>query len=169
MICIGFGTNDRWTSKLIRWATKSPWSHVWIEYPSDIWGGRWAAHSRLDGLAKVPLERIEATYSPRKIYELRVKRNSLASGFRWARGHITAGYDYGVVWNGVLLVLYRATKWQWLWHIVMRNAAKFSCSEFVGGFLKAAGVSGTAGMDPELTTPGDLEGFCSSSDDFWVI
>ena len=169
MICIGFGTNEKWTSKLIRWATRSEWSHVWIEYPSGVWGGRWVAHSWADGVMKVPLEQIEQTYPTRKIYECRVQIDHLAAGFNWARKYISADYDYGVIWNGLLLVLYRATNWQWLWKVVTRNASKFSCSEFVGGFLKAAGVNETESLDPELTTPGDLEKFCSSSNDFWVV
>lgn len=169
MIHVGFGTNEEWTSKLIRWATKSRWSHVWIEYPSEVWGGRWVAHSRADGVVKVPMERVEKMYPTRKIYECRLSVDRLTSGFGWARRHISARYDYGVIWNGLLLVLYRATKWQWLWGIVTRNAAKFSCSEFVGGFIKEAGLADTESLDPELTTPGDLEKLCSSSNDFWVV
>jgi hypothetical protein len=169
MISVGFGTNDKWTSRLIRWVTRSPWSHVWIEYPSGVWGGRWVAHSWADGVVKVPIERTEATYPKSKIYECMIPVDVLSPGFSWARHHISAGYDYGVIWNGFLLVLYRSTGWNWLWKIVARNATKFSCSEFVCGFLKAAGVNGTESLEPELTTPGDLEKFCAGSDDFAVV
>jgi hypothetical protein len=177
MIYIGFGTNEKWTSKLIRWATKSEWSHTWVEYPSGVWGGRWVAHSWKDGVVKVPLEQVEANYTKRKLYECRV---DLSTGFKWARSYITADYDYGVIWNGLILALHRATKWDWLMQIAARNAAKFSCSEFVASILKASGVrglesSGVVGddvedrFDPELTTPGDVERFCAASDDFWVV
>lgn len=166
MICIGFGTNKKWVSKLIRWATRSSWSHVWVEYPSGIWGGRWVAHSQSEGVVKVPLEQIEVAYPTRKLYEC---NPNLENGFLWARTRISAKYDYGVIWNALLLVLYRATKWEWLWKIVAKNAARYSCSEFVCGILKAAGVEGTEGLDPELTTPGDLEKFCSGSNNFLVM
>ena len=177
MIVIGFGTNEKWTSKLIRWATRSEWSHVWIEYPSGVWGGRWVAHSWADGVVKVPLERVEAAYPKRVVYECRA---DLTEGLKWARQYITAGYDYGVIWNGLLLALHRATGWDWLTRIVARNAAKYSCSEFVSGIFKASEVrgvesSGVVGgdtadrFDPELTTPGDLAKFCADSDDFWVV
>ena len=169
MIVIGFGTNEKWTSKLIRWATDSPWSHCWIEYPSGVWGGRWVAHSWSDGVVKVPLEQVEAAYPKRKIYECRVDVDKLQPGFTWSRKYIAADYDYGVIWNGFLLVLWKATGWKYLHKIVHRNATKFSCSEFLAGFMKAAGVTGTESLDPELTTPGELEEFCSSSDDFWVV
>lgn len=183
MILVGFGTNDKLASRLIRWATRSEWSHVWIEYPSGVWGGQWVAHSWADGVVKVPLECIEAAYPRRKLYECRL---DLTEGLKWARQYIAAGYDYGVIWNGFLLVLHRATGWQWLTRLIARNAAKFSCSEFVSGILKASGVRGVRSsgavevtsdelgvdgdrFDPELTTPGDLDRFCADSDDFWVV
>jgi hypothetical protein len=168
MICIGFGTNEKWTSKLVRWATKSKWSHVWIEYPSGVWGGRWVAHAWAGGVVKIPLEQVEAAYPIRKVYECRVCVNKLMPGFDWARQYIGAKYDYGVVWNGLMLVLYRATGWKRLWKMLIRNSSKLSCSEFASGFLKAAGVDGTKGLDPEFTTPGILDEFCSGSDDFLV-
>jgi hypothetical protein len=177
MICIGFGTNDKLASRLIRWATRSEWSHVWIEYPSGVWGGRWVAHSWADGVVKVPLERVEAAYPRRLVYECRA---DLTEGLKWARQYIAAAYDYGVIWNGLLLALYRATGWGWLSKAVHRNAARYSCSEFVGGIFKASGVQGVESsgaivgevedrFDPELTTPGDLAKFCADSDDFWVV
>jgi len=165
MICIVFGTNEKWTSKFIRWVTQSPWSHVGIEYPSAVWGGRWVANSQADGVVKIPIEQFEATYPTRKVYEC---GPNMADGFQWARNHINADYDYGVVWNAFVLVLYRMTGWRWLWKIVTRNAAKFSCSEFVCGFMRAAKVTGAMRLDPELTPPGDLDKFCASSDDFRV-
>jgi hypothetical protein len=166
MVRVGFGTNDKLTSRLIRWATRSPWSHVWLEYSSGVWGGQWAAHSWADGVVKVPLEQVHSTYPRRVVYECSL---DLASGFQWARGHIGADYDYGVIWNGLLLVVHRATGWKWLWEIVARNAAKFSCSEFVAGLLKAAGAEVVKGVEPELTTPGELERLCAGSDDFMVM
>lgn len=166
MICIGFGTNEKWLSRLIRWATRSPWSHAWIEYPSGVWGGRWVAQAWPKGIVKVPLKQVEEMYTTRRVYEC---KPNMEAGFQWAGSRLYADYDYGVIWNGLLLVLHRVTGWAWLNQIVHRNTAKLSCSEFAAGFLKTAGVRGAESLDPELTTPGALEKFCSSSDDFWVV
>jgi hypothetical protein len=150
VIRIIFGTNNSLRARLIRWATKSKWSHVWIEYPSEMWGGWWAAHSAEDGVVKVPHNRLWSRYPKRTMYELDVP---LDLGFEWARRVIGARYDYGVIWNALLLVLFRATRWEWLYQVVARNAARFSCSEFVAGFLKAAGTEGTEHWDVELMPP----------------
>lgn len=166
MICIGFGTNDKLHSRLIRWATESEWTHTWIEYPSGVWGGRWAAHSGPDGVVKVPVKTIEKVYPRRVVYECFLDTDALWPGFAWAHKHIGASYDYGVIWNAVLLVIHRATRWAWLYKVVSRNAVRFTCSEFASGFLKASGVKGAEKFDPELTHSGDLERFCSVSEDF---
>jgi hypothetical protein len=158
MIVIGFGTNEKWTSKLIRWVTRSEWSHVWIEYPSGVWGGRWVVHSWESGVVKVPLELIREKYPKHRSYDL--NRGEMAQGFDWARERIGASYDYGVIWNALMLVMYRATGWEWLHRILLRNAAKFSCSEFVSGFMKASKVKGTEDWDPEFMPPVDLFQFC---------
>jgi hypothetical protein len=161
-----FGTNDSLRARLIRWSTGSPWSHVWIEYQSEVWGGWWAAHSAEDGVVKVPDTRIWTRYPRRLTYELHVP---LDGGFDWARHVIGAKYDYGVIWNALLLVLFRVTKWQWLYKLVARNAAKYSCSEFVAGFLKAAGVKGSENWDIELMHPGAVHSFLKKQGWAWGV
>lgn len=165
MICICFGTNDKWTSRLIRWVTKSDVSHTWIEYPSEVLGGLWVVHSSSDGVVAEPQERVCNRYPTYEAYECLI---DLSDGFRWARQHIGyTEYDYGVIWNGLLLVLYGLTQWEWLKKIVWRCASKLSCSEFNTGFLQNAGTAkGIEEYDAELTTSGALREFCRSSDDF---
>lgn len=163
MIQIGFGTNQQLHSRLIRWATDSPWSHVWIEYWSHIWGGPWAAHAGPTGVVKVPLEQVWTKYPER----IRFDCISLGGdGFAWARNYIGAPYDYGAIWNGLLFAIHRSTKWEWLRHIALRNTAKFTCSEFVTGFLQASGIPDVVGLEPELTTPGELYRIIESSRGF---
>lgn len=163
MIRIGFGTNQLWHSRLIRWATDSPWSHVWIEYQSHTWGGPWAAHAGPTGVVKVPLEQIWTRYPERIRFDCDLCGGS---GFTWARSYIGAPYDYGAVWNGFLFAVHRSTKWNWLRHIAMRNTAKFTCSELVTGFLKACGIRSVAGLEPELTPPGVLYNVLQQSGEF---
>lgn len=168
MICIGFGTNEKWTSRLIRWATDSQWSHVWIQYPSPIWGGWWTFQSWSNGVVLVPAEQTNFQYPKRKIYSFDSRDYDLARAFNWARDRVGSDYDYRVIWNGTLLVLLKITGWKFLWDIAMKNAAEFSCSELACNFLQKAGVVGTEAMEPEFTTPGDLENFCWGSPDFRV-
>lgn len=163
MICICFGTNEKWTSRLICWATEAEYSHTWGEYPSSVWGGEWAAHSSSSGVVKVPAEAVRQEYPKFVAYECQA---DLSKGFEWARKYVGAKYDYGVIWNALLLVLYRFTKWRWLWNVVSRNDAKLSCSEFWASLFKNAEVPGAEKLDPELTTSRMLRAFCVKSDEF---
>lgn len=160
MIRIGFGTNNSTRAKLIRWATNGEWSHTWIEYPSETWGGSWVVHSWVDGVVSVPVEKVHKEYTKRKVYVC--LKDDLNTGFSWASKRVSAKYDFAVIWNALLLVLYRATQWKWLYGIAVRNAARYTCSEFVSGFLKAAGVM-SRNVDPEFMTPKDVEKFCRTS------
>jgi hypothetical protein len=167
VICVCFGTNERWTSRLIRWATDAEYSHTWGEYPDVVWRGTWAAHSSKKGVVKIPAERVHEEYPKHIVYECKV---DLSKGIDWARDRFGADYDYGVIWNALLLVIYRYTQWKWLEKIVARCETKLSCSEFWTGLLKNAGtVAGMEDMDPELTTSGALRQFMRYSDDFELI
>lgn len=171
MIWIGFGTNEKWTSKLIRWATGGQYSHAWIEYQCPVMGAWMVLHSwGTAGVVIMPRERVDALYPVQTGYECKA---DLTKGIEWARPMIgTTKYDFGVIWNGLVLFLYRATKWEWLNNIVHRNASKYSCSELIAGILKHAGtVAGAESLDIELTPPDGNRGllkFCDESDDCWV-
>lgn len=161
MIFVCFGTNEKLHSRLIRFITKSEWSHVWIEYPSEVWGGVWAAHSSEEGVVKVPAERVHKAYPKHMFYSCDI---DLSGGFFWARNRISAKYDYGVIWNAILYFLYSFLFADFLRKLVYRNASRFTCSEFVGNILKYAGVF--PDIDPELMTPGDIERFVRKSGKF---
>lgn len=127
-------------------------------------GDTWVIHSGPDGVVLIPGERVDELYTERSLYELDITIENVHSGFRWARDRVGADYDYGVIWNCILLLLWRSTKWKFLWKLVVRNASRFSCSEFVTSFLIAAKVPGTATLDPETVYPGMLEKFCDDSE-----
>lgn len=166
MIRIGFGTNQKTHSKLIRWATGSPWSHTWIEYPSELWGGWWAAHAAPTGIVKVPLAGVLSMYPEHIRFEC---DRDMRGGFAWAHCAVGAPYDYGVIWNGFLYALHRATEWGFLHQMAVKNTAKYTCSEFVTGFLKASRVRSVAGLDPEFTPPGLLHDVCVQSGEFSLV
>lgn len=163
MIRIGFGTNQEPHSRLIRWATDSPWSHVWIEYPSELWGGWWAAHAAPEGVVKVPLGQVLGRYPRYVRFDCRL---DLRQGFSWATHYVGAPYDYGAIWNGLLYAIHRMTKWEFLCKIAHRNTSKYTCSELATAFLKAADVRTVAGLDPELTPPGLLFDVLMQSGEF---
>lgn len=160
---IGFGTNQKPHSRLIRWATDARWSHAWIEYESELWGGMWVAHAAPHGVVKVPLFKVLKAYPTYVRFDCAAP---LDGGFDWARRYVGAPYDYGAIWNGLLYAVHRVTKFRFLYDIVSRNTSKYTCSEFVAGFLKASGIRCFARLDPELMPPGDLFNVCSHSGDF---
>lgn len=166
IIRVGFGTNERFHSRLIRWATESRWSHTWLEYESILWRGIWVAHAAPHGVVKVQLAKVLQEYpvNIRFSYEA-----NLTDGFAWARDYIGAPYDYGAIWNGLLYAAHRVTKWQFLHNVVSRNTSKHTCSEFVAGFLKASKTPGFEGLDPELIPPGDLFNICTRTHGFELL
>jgi len=167
MICIGFGANNSFRSKLIQWATDGDWSHVWIEYPSTCWGGQWVAHSADEGVVKEPCERVRARYSRVCIFE--AKDFDLVPGMVASKELLGRKYDLKVIWNALLLVTYRATKWQWLWKLTLRDISKFTCSEFVATVLKRANLKEAQSIDAEFATPGGLFNICKESKFFLAL
>lgn len=153
---IAFGTNPRFLSRLIRWVTRSEWSHVWLEYDSDDWLSRWAVHAGPDGVVAVPVENVRRAYPRARVYEL--EGADLDAGRRVLERYVGAAYDYrSVIWNGVLLLLSRVFAKELLEGAVNRDAAKMSCSEFGTLALIEAGVPEVAELEAELTPPGRLE------------
>lgn len=157
MSCIiGFGTNDHWTSWLIRKIIRGEYSHSWIEvdcgylgcmvlHSSSIRVGMRTVH----GVAIVPDFVVHQNYPVKKRYAI---NHDLAPGLTWARSMVGAGYDFGVIWNGFLLLLLRFTGWGWLERYVIRNASIVSCSELISSIIKKSRVRGSDIIDPELTT-----------------
>lgn len=167
MICIGFGAENNLKSKLIRWAIRSDCSHVWLEYPSRCWGGQWVAHSSDRGVVKEPCSRVRNRYD--KVYLFEVKGFDLMPGMRKSKELMGRRYDFKVIWNALVLVAHRFTKWDWLWNIASKDLNRLTCSEFVTTVLKRAGLPEARNLDPEFTTPGDLLELCKTSKTFWVL
>jgi len=175
MSCIiGFGTNSHWTSWLIRKIIRGEYSHSWIELDCDGLG-RMALHASsirvgmrtVHGVAVVPDFVVHKNYPVKKRYSI---DHDLSSGLIWARSMVGAGYDFGVIWNGLLLLLLRLTGWKWLERYVVRNASIVSCSELISSIVRKSRVRGSDIIDPELTTSSgsnlvtiSLETWCAKS------
>jgi hypothetical protein len=166
MVIIGFGQGKGLLSWVVRKVTKGEWSHVFIEWWSDEWGGFFVTHAQSTGVVTQPLEAIREKYPVQKWYRVR-SDEFIRGGLKKMRPHIGKPYDYvAVLINTVLLLLYYLFRWEWLWKIVWRDSRKFTCSEFVIMVLKEAAILGAGQLDPELTTPSQLERFCSQSECF---
>lgn len=162
MLTIGFARDRSFKSKLIRFATGGVWSHCWIEYPSEIWGGRWIAHASADGIIKIPAEQYLKSRDTYIRYEV---LKDIRQGLVKSRNHVGKKYDFfAAIFNGLLLLLFRLTGIQ-LWEPVI-NHNRITCSEFVATILKAGGIPEMQDKIPELMTPSMLEEICNSSKDF---
>jgi len=148
MVRLCFGREDNLRSKLIRWSTAGLWSHVWFEL--ELFNQRWVLHSAVGGVCLVPPSRLPA-YTATAVVELPVAVSELLVA---ARARMGAGYDFGVIPNGLLLVAFRLTGIRWFDPV--RNGNRFSCSEFAALVLQQAGMDKLSHLDPELTTPGML-------------
>ena len=148
MVFVCFGRQKNLKSWLVRLATDSEWSHVWIEF--ELAKNVWAIHSASDGVVMVPADRVRAEYAPVETVPLDVPVDVLL----WeAHKFVGADYDFNVIINGILLALWRATGV--IWFRPLRNACKYSCSEVTILLLKRH-VKALAALDAELTTPGKL-------------
>lgn len=162
-VVVGFGRDRSLRSRLIRWATAGRWSHTWLEL--HLWGGAWALHSGARGVAVVPLRQVTPTYTAVARYA--VAGLPEAAVLAVAHTYVGRPYDYrAVLWNGLLLVLLRLTGWQRLHDAVVRDAARYSCSELVAAILGGAGLEGLPALDPELTTPQNLADLCAAGGPF---
>lgn len=159
---VGLGTNQKWTSRLIRKAIKSEVSHGWIEYASPI-GGMWVIHAQPDGIIKEPLLDVLFRYSPHKRFELCLPQPVITEAINNALSRIGTPYDYGVIRNGIKL---------WYWHRTgrysepVRNPRELHCIEFIVLVLQEAGVKDADMLDPELTHAGKLLNFITDHSQF---
>jgi hypothetical protein len=155
MVTIVFTAKDSWISGLIRWITRGKTSHVFLEYTSDLWGGRWAAESGSHGVRKIPASmarrntHIVAEFGCKFPTEAAIKKVAALIGER---------YDFG----GLAVFAWAILTWRMCrkkFKKPMNNTRGQFCSEFVTRFLQAAGKY-PADRDPEFTSPQDLLDCC---------
>lgn len=160
---VGFGTNRKWTSKMIREATGSWCSHVWIEYSSFRLGGMHAIHAQSEGVIRDDVFDVWDKYPKFKRYEVMMKSNEIHNGIKYAINMIGTPYDYGVIINGLKLWWWRETMRYTTPH---RNPRELHCSEFVTLVLDYINIPNINKLDPELTYPGKLWKFVRDSSVF---
>jgi hypothetical protein len=151
---------------LLQWlvpiVTGSKWMHVWIEYPSEDWGGEWIAHATNDGVVKVPAE----PYIAKVKTQGEIKRYKIVGidprvGMKSSRELVGLEYDYkSLAWNMFVLLLYRLFGR----HVIgpALDRTKMTCSEFIAYILQGSGIL-DQDAEPEFFSPGDIEAFCEKS------
>jgi len=149
-----FTASRTWFGRLIRWLTGGKVSHVFLEYDSTLWGGRWVAEATVGGVRKVPAYKVRHNI----VYEYRVQMdpnvacNAIAKFFGNA-------YDYA----GILIFGWCIIAWRWLKLKARRphrSTKSQVCAELIARWMIAYGVSGTDGWDPDKITPQGIADKC---------
>lgn len=153
VVVVGFGTNGKWSSKMIRRATNSWCSHTWIEYSSTEYGAMNAIHAQPEGVVKQRVLDVWNTYPKSRRYELTMPPQDIRLAIRYAVERLGTPYDYGALLNAMKLWWWRETS---VFSKPRRNPRELHCSELVSLVLAHVDVVGADLIDPELTTPGQL-------------
>jgi hypothetical protein len=165
-VVIKFGCWDTLKSRLIRWLTKSKWSHVWIEYYSKRWQRPMVVHSDKKGVIiepslnfymrrDPPVESIE--------YKLHSQQCNLSAGFYDSANYLGKDYGYiALILNSIILILWRMG-WKSLKGV--RDIGKYTCSEFVTLFIKNCNIR--CELDAEYTWPGKLEEWIKTRENYF--
>ena len=149
-----FTASPRTFSRLIRWFTNSPTSHVMVEYPSDLWGGRWIAQASVGGVHKVPANKARhyVVADVECVFDVRNALHSIAQC-------IGNPYDYeglaGYTWSKILKKYFRRKMSR-----PLHDPNALFCSEMVATMLIAAKLPGTEDWTPEFIAPVDILRYC---------
>ncbi len=127
--------------------------HTWISYPDDFWGGRWLVNADAHGVRVLPRSAMPLLGNPHVEYRCKF---DITEAMSRCRDFVGRPYDYLslLVGHPIKLLGYYLTGVEALNPV--RDASRFTCSEFVATVLKAAELPGTKGMDPESETPASL-------------
>jgi hypothetical protein len=163
MTKIVFTATNTLLGRLIRWVTRSKVSHVFIEYPSQKWGGQWALESGAVGVRKVPAERARHDI----VFEFEcVKIPDRA--FKQIGQYVGTRYDVG----GLFVFAWAKIVWRWSGRKIrkpLNNTHGQFCSELVSRFFKAANIIDDRLADPELVSPQTIYSICVNKPDMFRL
>ena len=152
---IGFSTNKRsWISKIIRWFTSSPVSHVFLVYYDPEWSMDMVMESEggLGGSVRI----VRFNPDNQDIVAVARPAYSVEAGMTRMVYQLGELYDYrglfGMAW--VLIGRWLIRRWNNPWH---RSKALF-CSELVSQVLLDSKYPGWS-CAPSMTSPDDLYDF----------
>lgn len=147
--------SNSWFGRTMRKLTGDPVSHVFIEYTSELWGGRWAAEATLPEVRKVPA----AKSRHHIVAEFKCKFNA-RPGLQAIAHYFGSPYDTAQI----LFMGWVAIAWKWLKLKIrspFRNPKDLVCSELVTHFFKGADLEEARDMDPEKIRPLHILNYCT--------
>jgi len=149
MLYIGFSTTDLLISKIIRWGTKSPTSHVFLLF--DCNGIEMVFEASLFGTRLVPWKIFQDTEMVVKLTKLPYQSQEVMTPLL---ASLSTPYDFGGLIGSSLVIFGRwfRKKWTNPWN----NPNRSFCSEIVAKRLKDLGDPNLIDCDPSSTTPKDL-------------
>ena len=156
MVTIVFTAKTNWISRTILKLTGGKASHVFLEYDSELWGGRWAAEAGALGVRKIPAKM--ARHHVVAEFGCQFPTNE---ALRSVAHLVGQRYDIGgLLWFAWFIIAWRLFKKKI--KKPLNNTKGQFCSEFVTRFLQAAGMYERE-ADPELTSPQELFEHCRRS------
>lgn len=153
VIKIVFTQSPKLFSRLIRWVTDSPVSHVFLEF--SVWGQDCVIESTVGGTRIVLAEKAKHDVL-NEFTLLDVPEDTITNLMPYLGGH----YDYKGMW--ILGWFYILKRW---FNIKKRsfsyNTEATKCSELVAIYLKSLNkYTEVGGWEPEYITPLDIYNFC---------
>jgi hypothetical protein len=149
-----FTASKTFFGRLIRWLTGGKVSHVFLEYDSSLWGGRWVAEATVGGVRKVSSARARHNV----VWEYRAKQDTRVACYSIAK-YFGNAYDYA----GIFVFAWLIIAWKWLKLKVRRphrSTKSQVCSELIARWAIAYGAPGTTNWDPEQVTPQMVADIC---------
>jgi len=157
-VTLVFTASQFFLSRLIRWITGGRTSHVMIEYPSALWGNRWAAEATVGGTRMIRADRVN--HHVVAVYECRFNAQDALQAISGYIGD--TGFDY----PGLVSLAVPKLVWRWFRKKVrnpIHNNPGMFCSELVATMLMAAKLPGTENWIAEEITPEDILKYCENT------
>jgi len=155
MIKIGFSTSKtNPLSGLIRWVTKSQYSHCFLIVEDAFFGVDMALEADQYGFRLVPLEQFAKQHDIRLVVSPVVP---IDDGVKKAATWLGESYDFTGLFGMVFVMLARCLGRKW--RNPLRAAHTMFCSEAIVYVLQAANYPGAAELEPADTSPEDLAEF----------
>lgn len=153
-ITVGFSTTKAIYSRIIRWFTNSPISHVYIRVYNETFGTDLILHSDMPGTIISLAEAFDITNFTTETYEIEDER--LKEAIKDNLWHLGKGYHYFKLVDWSLFIILK----RWLVRKVKKpitNPKKLICVDFVLFILNEAGITH---LPIGLMTPHDLLMWC---------
>lgn len=158
MVTIGFSTTNKWMSKLIRFFTRAPISHVWLSYYDETLGTKMVLQAEWFSYEVRPWARWIRENELIKEYQLLAPKDELTTALQIQATCIGLKYDYlAAGWTGLLA---------WTRKKFKGSPYRLMCSESVLRFFQLCPTykHWFSGLDVENTGPLPVMRRCEALD-----